>query len=203
MSKKVRADVLLVERQLAESRALAQAMILAGEVFSGERRIDKPGETIPPDAPLRLTARKRCVVAVDVGKGQLAAKLRADPRVEVREGVNARDLRADDFDQVVDLVVVDASFIGIGHLVGPIATILRRGGGDLVALVKPQFEAGREAASRGRGVIRDPAVREKAIAGARASIEAAGMSVVAEIDSSVPGPKGNVERFVWARAPRC
>ena len=138
------------------------------------------------------------VYAVDVGYGQLSAKLRGDPRVDVRERVNARHLTPDDFSARPDLVVVDASFIGIEKLISAIAGVLAPGG-DLVALVKPQFEAGREAAARGRGVIRDEVTRLAAIGSARAAIEAAGFIVVAEVDSEVHGPKGNVERFVFAR----
>ncbi len=243
---RVRADALLVTRGLSETRAKAQALIMAGKVTSGPVRIDKPGMLLAPDAPLELAASqkfvsrggdkldhalveftsrgldvvgKRCldvgastggftdcllqrgaaqVVAVDVGHGQLADKLRTDARVIVRERMNARDLTRADFESGVDLVVVDASFIGIGKLIGPIASLLDSGK-DLVALVKPQFEAGREAASRGRGVIRDPETRNGAIDAARQAIRAAGFEVVSEVDSAVAGPKGNVERFVWAR----
>jgi 23S rRNA (cytidine1920-2'-O)/16S rRNA (cytidine1409-2'-O)-methyltransferase len=138
------------------------------------------------------------VFAVDVGHGQLAQKLRVDPRVDVREGTNAKGLGAADFPCPIDLVVVDASFIGLGKLAPAIAAMLRPGG-ELVALVKPQFEAGREAVSRGHGVIRDEAVRLEAIASARAELEAAGLATIAEVDSAVHGPKGNVERFVFAR----
>ena len=138
------------------------------------------------------------VYAVDVGYGQLDAKLRNDPRVVVRERTNARDLQAGDFDEPIDLVVVDASFIGLGKLLPAIARILRAEGA-LVALVKPQFEAGKEAASRGRGVIRDAAVRERAIDDARRAVTAAGFHIHAEADSALPGPKGNVERFFYAR----
>lgn len=137
------------------------------------------------------------VYAVDVGYGQLDAKLRADPRVVVRERTNARDLVVTDFPEPIDLVVVDASFIGLGKLLPAIARILR-GDGALVALVKPQFEAGKEAASRGRGVIRDAAVRERAIDDARRGVTEAGFVIHAEIDSALPGPKGNVERFLYA-----
>jgi len=112
--------------------------------------------------------------------------------------VNARELGRSDLPAGVDLVVVDASFIGIGKLIGAIAALLDPGA-DLVALVKPQFEAGREAASRGRGVIRDEDTRQAAIAAARRAVEEGGFEVVAEVDSAVHGPKGNVERFVWAR----
>lgn len=141
------------------------------------------------------------VIAVDVGYGQLADKLRKDPRVDVRERVNARDLQAADFPLPVDLVTVDASFIGISKLIDAIARVLRPEGA-LVALVKPQFEAGREAASRGLGVIREEPIRQAAIAAARSSIEGAGFSVVASVDSAVHGPKGNIERFLYARAAR-
>lgn len=241
-----RADALVLERGLADSRAKAQAMILAGELYAGDRCIDKPGTLVSPDEPLRITPRRRfvsrggdkllgaleafgplglspeglhcldvgastggftdcllqrgatSVVAVDVGYGQLADKLRADPRVDVRERTHAKDLRRDDFAHPVDLAVVDASFIGIDRLVGPIAGVLRPGGA-LVALVKPQFEAGREAARKGRGVIRDEATRLAAIDKGRRAIEAAGFHVIGEVDSAVRGPKGNLERFVYAR----
>jgi 23S rRNA (cytidine1920-2'-O)/16S rRNA (cytidine1409-2'-O)-methyltransferase len=137
------------------------------------------------------------VYAVDVGYGQLAFSLRQDPRVVVRERTNAKDLVGSDFAEPIDLVVVDASFIGIAKLIGAIARIVRPGG-TLVALVKPQFEAGREAASRGRGVIRDAEVRAHAIDRAREAISGAGFVIREEIDSALPGPKGNVERFVFA-----
>jgi 23S rRNA (cytidine1920-2'-O)/16S rRNA (cytidine1409-2'-O)-methyltransferase len=239
----VRADALLVARGLAASRAQAQAMIMAGEVSTADRRVDKPGALLAPDAALAVAARARFVsrggdkldfalgaldvrvagrvcldvgastggftdcllqrgaarvYAVDVGYGQLADKLRRDGRVDVRERVNARDLKPEDFAPLPDLVVVDASFIGLGKLVGAIARVVPPAG-ELVALVKPQFEAGREAASRGRGVIRDEDTRLAAIAEARAAVEAAGFAVLAEIDSAVHGPMGNVERFVHAR----
>jgi 23S rRNA (cytidine1920-2'-O)/16S rRNA (cytidine1409-2'-O)-methyltransferase len=245
---RVRADALLVARKLASSRTEAQALIMAGKVTSGPRRIEKPGALVPEDAEVHVAsgprfvsrggdklehalaafaahgldvAGKVCldvgastggftdcllqrgaarVIAVDVGYGQLAARLRADPRVEVRDRVNARELRPTDFDRPIDLVVVDASFISLSLLIAPIARVLRPGG-DLVALVKPQFEAGREAAARGRGVIRDEATRLSAIADARGAVEAAGFSVAGEIDSAVHGPKGNIERFIHAR--RC
>ncbi len=240
---KVRADALLVERGLAPSRARAQALIMAGEVRSADKRVDKPGAMLAPDAPLEVAARPRfvsrggdkldfailslgvategrvcldvgastggftdcllqrgasLVYAVDVGYGQLAEKLRKDARVDLRERVNARDLAPEDFDPRPALAVVDASFIGIGKLLAPIARVLAPGG-ELCALVKPQFEAGREAVSRGRGVIRDEDTRLAAIAEARGAVTGAGFEILGEIDSAVHGPKGNVERFVHAR----
>ncbi len=137
------------------------------------------------------------IYAVDVGTGLLADKLRRDPRVVVMEGVNARHLRRDAFADTVDLVVVDASFIGIDKLVPAIAAILAPGA-RLLAMIKPQFEAGRAEVKRGKGVIRDPAVRDAAIAQARAAIVAEGFRVIDEQDSKLAGPKGNVERFVLA-----
>ncbi|MBK6512592.1 MAG: TlyA family RNA methyltransferase [Polyangiaceae bacterium] len=137
------------------------------------------------------------VYAVDVGYGQLDARLRVDPRVVCRERTNARELEARHFDEPIDLVVVDASFIGIDKLVPALARVLPRGG-RLIALVKPQFEAGREVVQRGKGVVRDEAARQLAIASARAAIEQAAFRVVREVDSEVLGPKGNRERFVLA-----
>ena len=138
------------------------------------------------------------VTAVDVGYGQLAYKLRMDPRVVVMERTNARSLTPEAAGGVADLTVVDASFIGLGKLMPAIA-LCTRSGGSLVALVKPQFEAGREAASRGKGVIRDETVRARAIDRAAEDVERAGFAIVAKCDSALPGPKGNVEAFLHAR----
>jgi 23S rRNA (cytidine1920-2'-O)/16S rRNA (cytidine1409-2'-O)-methyltransferase len=245
-AKKSRADKLVLERGLAETRNKAQALVLAGQVFSGDTRVDKPGTLLPIDAPLELRGVQRfvsrggdkldgaledfaaqlsveeCVCldvgastggftdcllqrgaqrvyAVDVGYGQLHPRLRGDERVDVRERTNARHLQASDFEVPIDLVVVDASFIGIGKLIDAIARVLRSGG-MLLALVKPQFEAGREEVSRSRGVIRDDAVRDEAIARATTQIRNAGFDVVAAADSQVVGrKKGNREHFVLAR----
>ncbi len=194
------ADVAVAAERAYVSRGgvkLANALDALGIDVAGRRALDVGASTGGfTDCLLQRGAAK--VIAVDVGYGQLAQKLRDDPRVEPRERVNARDLGPADFSEPIDVVVVDASFIGIGKLIGAVARVIRPGGA-LVALIKPQFEAGREAASRGRGVIRDEATRLAAIAAARASVEEAGFSVVAEADSEVKGPKGNVERFLFAR----
>jgi 23S rRNA (cytidine1920-2'-O)/16S rRNA (cytidine1409-2'-O)-methyltransferase len=136
------------------------------------------------------------VTAVDVGYGQLAHKLRTDPRVVVMERTNARTLTPDTIGGPVDLTVVDASFIGLGKLLDAIG---RCTSGELVALVKPQFEVGREEASRGKGVVRDEALRRAAIDAALAEVRAAGFDVLAEADCVIEGPKGNREAFVRAR----
>lgn len=240
---KRRADQLLVDRGLVASRAKAQALVLAGRVFSGERRIDKPGTPLAEDTPLSVREGERFVsrggdkldgaldglgvdvagavsvdigastggftdcllqrgaakvYAVDVGHGQLADKLRSDPRVVTRERTNARFLEASDFAEPIQLVVVDASFIGIDKLLPAIARILPEGGA-LVALIKPQFEAGRDEAKKARGVIRDPAVRAAAIARAGEAIVAHGFQIAGECASALAGPKGNLEHFVYAR----
>lgn len=241
---KVRADQLLVTRQLAPSRAKAQALILAGKVYVGETRVDKAGALLAEDAALMVRGEdhpyvsrggvklagaldafgvdptgKRCldlgastggftdcllqrgatsVAAVDVGYGQLAHSLRTDPRVLVLERTNAKTLEPEQIGGACDLVVVDASFIGLGKLMDAIARNTLPSG-ELVALVKPQFEVGREEASKTRGVVRDPALRARAIEAATADVREAGFEVLATADCVIEGPKGNLEAFVYAR----
>jgi 23S rRNA (cytidine1920-2'-O)/16S rRNA (cytidine1409-2'-O)-methyltransferase len=137
------------------------------------------------------------VYAVDVGHDQLHPSLRSDPRVVVREGTNARTLGAHDFDDPIDVVVVDASFIGLAKLLDAVARILREGG-TLIALVKPQFEVGPDSARRSKGVVRDQQERERAIENVRAALRDKGFTIVAESDSVLPGPRGNIERFIHA-----
>lgn len=238
-----RADVLLAELGLASSRAQAQALVMAGQVYWGEQRVDKPGQLLAEDATLTVRQGPRFVsrggdkldgaldmlsldvsgataldigastggftdcllqrgavrvIAVDVGRGQLAQKLRNDPRVVNWERTNARYLKAEDLPHPVDWVVVDASFIGLDKLLPTLRDVLTPGH-HLLALVKPQFEAGRDEARRARGVIRDPTVREASLARVRAQIIATGFEILGECDSSLPGPKGNLERFVLAQ----
>ncbi|MDP1820874.1 MAG: TlyA family RNA methyltransferase [Acidimicrobiales bacterium] len=137
------------------------------------------------------------VVAVDVGYGQLHERLRADPRVEVRERTNVRDLAPGDLGAPADLLVADLSFISL-RTVLPAAIPLGRRGADLVLLVKPQFEAGREEAARGRGVIADPAIWRRVleeVADALLGLETAIMGAMA---SPLTGADGNVEFLVHA-----
>jgi 23S rRNA (cytidine1920-2'-O)/16S rRNA (cytidine1409-2'-O)-methyltransferase len=180
---------------------LAGALDAWGIVTRGLRCLDV-GASTGGFTDCLLQRGAQCVIAVDVGYGQLAHKLRTDPRVVVRERTNARALTADDIGGAVDLTVVDASFIGLGKLMPAIAQCTREGG-TLVALVKPQFEVGRKEASRGKGVVRDAAVRARAIERVTDEIRAAGFRVLATRDSTLPGPSGNVEAFVHAvRAAR-
>jgi 23S rRNA (cytidine1920-2'-O)/16S rRNA (cytidine1409-2'-O)-methyltransferase len=241
---RVRADVLLTQRGLASSRARAQALILAGKVFSGERRVEKSSETLEEAAPLEvrgpdhpfasrggvklagaleafrydpatmiaadfgastggftdclLQRGAATVFAIDVGYGQLHEKLRRDPRVVAMDRTNARHLKQGDLPTPVDLVVIDASFIGLEKLL-PAAHRILRAGGDVIALVKPQFQVGQQGVGRG-GVVRDAGLRREAIASLVAVAEKLGFQLVAEADSVITGPKGNQETFIWLRS---
>ena len=135
------------------------------------------------------------VHCVDVGKGQLDWKLRTDPRVVVHEGVNARE--GVPLTEVVDLVVADLSFISLRVALPPSFAHLRQGG-DVIALVKPQFEAGREHVGRG-GIVRDPQARAQAAVAVAERFTALGLGVLAVVPSRLPGREGNREIFVHAR----
>lgn len=148
------------------------------------------------DCLLQRGARR--VVAVDVGHGQLHEKLRADPRVVVRERTNARHLDASALGgEPVDLVVVDVSFISVRLLLPRLAELTA--GSDWLLMVKPQFEVGRDQVGKG-GVVRDDAIREGAAAAVRAAAESLGWRFVRQAESRVAGPKGNREIFVLLRA---
>ncbi|MGG5818999.1 TlyA family RNA methyltransferase [Falsiroseomonas sp. HW251] len=240
---KLRADVALVERGLADSRTRAQALILAGLVFSGEQRVSKAGDLIKPDQPLELRGQDhpwvsrgglkldhaithfklepqgltcldvgastggftdvllhhgaRKVFAVDVGHGQLAWKLRNDPRVVVMERVNARYLTAAQIPDPVQAIVCDASFIGL-RTVLPSALALAAPGAWAVALIKPQFEVG-PAIAKG-GVVRDAAVHERVCDAIRTWwSELPGWRVQGIEASPILGPEGNREFLIAAR----
>jgi len=142
------------------------------------------------------------VYAVDVGYGQLAEKLRRDPRVVSMERVNARNLVQDSLPEPVDLAVVDVSFISLGLVLAPIRSVLRDGRGSIVALVKPQFEAGR-ADAKG-GVVRDPDVHRRVLAETVARAAALGLGTRGVIASPIRGPEGNREFLAWiAAGPSC
>ena len=239
---KQRIDQLLVVRGLADSRSRAQALIMAGLVFAGERKVAKAGEMLAEEAALEvrgkdhpwvsrggikldhglthfgfdvtgataldvgsstggftdvlLTRGAARVYAVDVGTNQLAWKLRQDLRVTVMEQTNARTLTAELIAEPIDVVVCDASFISLAKVLeAPLK--LARPGARLVALVKPQFEAGREEVGKG-GVVRDPAVHERVCASGAEWIASQGWSVVGVTPSPITGPEGNVEFLLGA-----
>jgi len=166
----------------------------AGPVVSGRDCLDAGASTGGfTDVLLRRGARR--VVAVDVGHGQMVADLRADPRVELREGVNVRDLRAGDVEPAPGLVVADLSFISL-TLVLPALVAVAAPDADLLVMVKPQFEVGRERLGSG-GVVRDPALRAQAVLGVAHAAAGLGLTVRDVARSPLPGPSGNVEFFLW------
>ena len=232
-----------MSRGLAESRTKAQALIMAGAVFAGERKLAKAGEMIADDAALEVRGKDHPwvsrggvkldhglthfgfdvagavaldvgsstggftdvllsrgaakVYAVDVGTNQLAWKLRQDARVVVHEQTNARSLDDSIIPEPIDIVVCDASFIGLAKVIeAPLK--LAKPGARLVALVKPQFEAGRAEVGKG-GVVRDPAVHERVCAEAAAWVESQGWTVLGVEPSPITGPEGNVEFLLGAR----
>ena len=139
-----------------------------------------------------------CVYAVDVNTDQLAWKLRGDPRV-VRIEKNARELVAQDVPETVDLVVADVSFISVTKILTG-ASACAKAGADLVILVKPQFELGREDVGKG-GIVREKNLHDKAVASVRRALEAAGLQVLGVAPSRLPGAEGNQEYFLHARKP--
>lgn len=139
------------------------------------------------------------VVAVDVGRGQLHEKLRADPRVVSRERLHLRDVDPEVIGGAVDMVVGDLSFISLTKVTVPLLRTIRPGG-NLVLLVKPQFEAGREEVAKGRGVITDPEIWRRTIAEVCAAFEARGAAMMGQMVSPIHGAEGNTEFLVWFRA---
>ncbi|WP_062466206.1 TlyA family RNA methyltransferase [Demequina maris] len=136
------------------------------------------------------------VHAIDVGHGQLAPSIAADPRVVAREGLNARELTLDDLGERPDLVVADVSFISLTLLIDPIVAVCADDA-DLLLMVKPQFEVGRERLGRG-GVVTNLDDRARAVANVVAAMTSAGLRIRRIARSTLPGPHGNVEFFVWA-----
>jgi 23S rRNA (cytidine1920-2'-O)/16S rRNA (cytidine1409-2'-O)-methyltransferase len=147
------------------------------------------------DCLLRVGARR--VVAVDVGYGQLDARLRGDPRVRVLERTNARHLEASAVAEPIDLVTIDVSFISATLLLPRLPEVAP--GADVLVMVKPQFEVGRDQVGKG-GVVRDPALREAAADRVRGCAESLGYRLAGRVDSRLPGPKGNREIFLWLQA---
>ena len=137
------------------------------------------------------------VFAVDVGYGQLAWSLRTDERVTVMERTNARSLTPDMFPERMDIAVMDMSFISL-HLVLPAVRTLLKDGGQVVCLVKPQFEAGREKVGK-KGVVRDPAVHREVLENFVSSVAGLGFSVAGMSFSPVRGPEGNIEYLAWLK----
>lgn len=163
-------------------------------VVEGKRALDA-GSSTGGFTDCLLQRGARTVVAVDVGYGQLHERLRADPRVEVHERTDIRDFETN---EPFELIVADLSFISL-RTVAPALVGLAAPGADLVVLVKPQFEAGRAAASKGRGVIRDAVVRQQALDAVRSAMEEAGAAMIDVMESPLHGAEGNVEFLAHLR----
>jgi len=242
MAAKIRADVALVDRGLVESRAKAQALIMAGIVFSGENKVTKAGQPIKGDQPLEVRGKDhgwvsrgglklekglkefsvdptgytaidvgastggftdvllqsgaKHVFAVDVGRGQLAWKLRKDERVTILEKTNARYLSNEQITEAVDIVVCDASFISL-RTVLPAAMGFVKPGGRLIALIKPQFEVGKGHVGKG-GVVRDPALHQAVCDDTKEWLNATpGWKTCGITESPIKGPEGNIEFLIY------
>lgn len=235
---------MLVDRGLVESRARAQALVMAGLVYSGERRLDKPGLGLAEDSAVEVRGQDHPwvsrgglklaraieafsldprgvtaidvgastggftdvllahgaakVYAVDVGHGQLAWKLRTDPRVVVLERCNARHLSTEQIPDPVDIVVCDASFIGL-EVVLPAALGLTKAEAWLAALIKPQFEVGKGRVGKG-GVVREPELHAEVCGRIHAWLSGlSGWSVQGIVESPITGPEGNKEFLIVGR----
>ena len=242
---RTRLDVALVERGLAETRAAAQRLVMAGLVFSGERRLDKAGHAIAADTPIEVRGQPHpyvsrgglklekaldhfaipvagrialdvgsstggftdCllqrgvakVYAIDVGTNQLAWKLRSDPRVISMERTNIREVTRTEVPEPIDLVVCDASFIGLRTAL-PAALALAAPGAHLVALIKPQFEVGRGRVGKG-GIVRDPELHTEVCETISTWLAAqSGWQVIGVTDSPIDGAEGNKEFLACLRA---
>lgn len=248
---KMRIDLLLLERGLVPSRERARALILAGRVLVREQKIDKPGTTVPEDAPVRLLGEdqpyvsrggfklaralehwqipvsgRACldvgastggftdcllqhgavqVTAVDTGFGQIAMKLRMDPRVRLVERTNARflapnALASEPGRPELTLLVMDVSFISATLLLEPVFDAAP-GLSEAVILVKPQFEAGRGHIGKG-GIVRDPEAHKLAVDRVADCVVSLGWEVVETIPSPITGAEGNHEFLLYARRPK-
>ncbi len=242
MSGKTRADVALVDRGLVETRSKAQALIMAGVVFSGETKILKAGQQIKNGQPLEVRGKDHDYVsrgglklekglkefsvdpsgytvvdvgastggftdvslqngaekvfAVDVGHGQLAWKLRNDERVVVLERTNARYLTEEEITEPVDMVVCDASFISLKTVL-PAAMGFVKPGGKLIALIKPQFEVGKDNVGKG-GVVRDPELHQMVCDEIREWLDGMdGWHAAGITKSPIKGPEGNIEFLIY------
>jgi 23S rRNA (cytidine1920-2'-O)/16S rRNA (cytidine1409-2'-O)-methyltransferase len=168
--------------------------------IDGRRGLDA-GASTGGFTDVLLARGARQVVAVDVGRGQLLERLRRDPRVVVLDRTNIRTAGLADLGGVAfEVVVADLSFISLRTVTPRLAGEVAAPGADLVWLVKPQFEAGRAAAARGRGVIRDPDAWRGAVDGVGHALNQAGAAIMGAMSSPVRGADGNVEFLVWARA---
>ncbi|HYA88126.1 MAG TPA: TlyA family RNA methyltransferase [Nitrospirota bacterium] len=245
-AKKLRLDLLLVERGLAESREKGQAIIFAGQVLVDGQKRDKAGALVPEDAEIRIlgdTLRyvgrgglkleaalkefrlpvhgkiamdvgastggftdcllqhgAQKVYAVDVGYGQLAWKLRQDPHVVVIERVNIRDMAPSLMPEPVDVAVIDVSFISLTKVIPSVLHFLKPDAA-IIALIKPQFEVGKEEVGKG-GIVRDETARTTAVKNVEDFVRGLGLDVKGIIPSPITGQDGNIEYLICAHTKR-
>ena len=241
-----RLDSLLFEKRLAESRSMAQRLIMAGQVRVDGQVIIKPAHKVNPDVQITISqgpkfvsrggekleaaliafnrtsmSGKVCadvgastggfsdcllqygavkIFAIDVGYGILHWKLRNDPRIVVMERTNARDLSS--LPEIPDLITVDTSFISLKIILPVVKKWFFDQSGEVIALIKPQFEAGKKDAARGEGVIRDPIIHKRVLVDVLTAAEDIGFGVNGLIQSPLKGPKGNIEFLVFLCLPK-
>ncbi len=242
-TKKIRLDQLIVDRNLADSKTRAQALVMAGHVFIGDVKAQKPGQQVAEDAPLQvkgsdhpwvsrggiklahaldefaidvtdavamdvgsstggftdvlLTNGAARVYAVDSGTNQLAWKLRQDERVIVHEQTSARILTEIHIPEPIDIIVCDASFISLAKVLETPLTFTKSGA-QIIALIKPQFEAGRGEVGKG-GVVRDEAIHARVCAEVQMWLVEKNWTVRGLTTSPITGPQGNIEFLIWAQ----
>jgi 23S rRNA (cytidine1920-2'-O)/16S rRNA (cytidine1409-2'-O)-methyltransferase len=242
-TKKIRLDQLIVDRNLADSKTRAQALVMAGHVFIGDVKAQKPGQQVAEDAPLQvkgsdhpwvsrggiklahaldefaidvtdavamdvgsstggftdvlLTNGAARVYAVDSGTNQLAWKLRQDERVIVHEQTSARILTESHIPEPIDIIVCDASFISLAKVLETPLTFTKSGA-QIIALIKPQFEAGRGEVGKG-GVVRDEAIHARVCAEVQMWLVEKNWTVRGLTTSPITGPQGNIEFLIWAQ----
>lgn len=240
---KERLDVMLVKKNLIESREKAKAAIMAGLVFVGGKKVDKPGTLVKVDEeiivkgdPIPYVSRgglklekalkafnisvegkvfmdvgastggfthclllngAKKVYAIDVGYGQLAWQLRQDQRVVVMERTNIRYVSADMFREPIQGATIDVSFISL-RLVLPVVKDIVQDGADIIALIKPQFEAGREKVGK-KGIVRDPSVHAEVLLGFMELCLQLGVTLCDITYSPITGPEGNIEFLAHVR----
>lgn len=237
---KERLDVMLVKRNLSESREKAKAVIMSGNVFVDGQREDKAGSTFAPDVSIEVRGHAlpyvsrgglklekalsnfdvdvngrvctdvgsstggftdcmlqngaKKVFAIDVGRGQLDWKLRNDPRVVCMEKTNIRYVAPEDIGEPVDFSSIDVSFISLTKVLGPIREYLKDDG-QIVALIKPQFEAGREKVGK-KGVVREKSTHREVIQKVMDYAQSIGFDLCALDFSPIKGPEGNIEYLI-------
>ena len=237
--KRERIDKLLIDKGLADSRAKAQALVMAGVVLASEQRVEKPSQEFSTDVNIRLKGQNdelkyvgrgglklekalesfhicsnecvcldvgastggftdcllqngaKKVFTVDVGTNQLVWKLRNDERVEVRENVNARYLKPEDFAEQFDLIVMDVSFISVTKILSALKTLLAENG-KIIVLIKPQFEVRKGEVGTG-GIVRDDSKHLEVIEKVHSFAESIGLKNEGLIDSPILGADGNKE----------